>query len=78
MIKNNKKYNNSFVKWLMDTQLVIEKSAVWLALFKNIITIIFTITFIFLIFRDKKIPTEFSMLLTMTISFYFKDKKDSE
>lgn len=62
----------TFIRFLLTKQLITEKGAVWLQLFKNLIALILIITFVILVLKQIKIPQEFNLLLGIVIGFYFK------
>jgi uncharacterized membrane protein len=66
-----------FLRWVFETQLVIEKAEVWQAFFMNFITVVVVLVYCSLVLYSATIPTGFEVMVGLVLGFYFKGKAKS-
>jgi hypothetical protein len=57
-----------FFRWLAAHMLTVEQ-------FKNVITLMLVLTYCYLALSEVKVSNEFSMMVIMALTFYFKREK---
>ena len=63
-----------FLKWLFETQLVTCKAEVWQAFFKNFITVILVLAYVYMLIVGAIIPQGFEIIIGFVLGFYFKER----
>lgn len=65
-----------FVRWFIETQLVKSKAPVWRDFFMNTIALLLILVFAYETLNRVKVTSEFMMLISMVLGFYFNSKTE--
>lgn len=63
-----------FIRWLFETQLVSYKAEVWQAFFKNFITVVLVLAYVYMLVFGVVIPQGFEIIIGFVLGFYFKER----